>query len=475
MQGIRFFQLVNGMSSIMNMMAMSSRGGTPNAPTFRAVHGDTEVDGGMPTPLPRFCPAKPAVVAYRPTSARTDIAGFESRLVNLQRKMTSAGLPPPAYTKVAGGSTTLPPRLGAIGRQATTKTIIQTTHEAKKVQYFGASKVAEFVANTGEPCPPQRTAFLMSAYDGDHDGRLDSYELEIMLQDLKATSRVHRELRCARHSRQLALCFRNLLDHGCAMLTPSALLSPRRYAWRVVATAAAAASAQASASAAVSAPAASAASESAEAKASTSRRPPPLPPPPGAPPPPGSPRAVLASGRPSGNVRNSDLGLPPARPLPPVTQCATQLAASEATSTSTSTSTSAVHSAPPPPMTAPPATIQAAGRVVPLLSVTPATQLPPSGSGGMGGGMGGGRGGGRVGDMSGSQHAPPTAPAVSLSDPLTTPRSTYAAAMTTAEEAAEALAHAEKAKELRKHIRDLLLVKAQRVIDTFNEMVPIAP
>jgi len=121
-------------------------------------------------------------------------------------------------------------------------------------------------------------------------------------------------------------------------------------------------------------------------------------------------------------------------------------------------------------MTAPPATIQAAGRVVPLLSVTPATQLPPSGSGGMGGGMGGGRGGGRVGDMSGSQHAPPTAPAVGLSDPLTTPRSTYAAAMTTAEEAAEALAHAEKAKELRKHIRDLLLVKAQRVIDTFNEM-----
>ena len=62
---------------------------------------------------------------------------------------------------------------------------------------FGPEQVARAVAASGEPCPPQRTAYLMSVYDPGSRGYIERVGLEGLLTALRGTSTTNLELRHA--------------------------------------------------------------------------------------------------------------------------------------------------------------------------------------------------------------------------------------------------------------------------------------
>lgn len=165
-------------------------GPSGTAPTFRAVRTDAELDG-MASALPPFRPAMPAVKTFRPPSAKTDIEHFETRLKQMQSPRTTAlltGLPMPAITR-------RPTSIAAVDVSATSK--IMSAHHLAKKKLYPSSIVAEKVIMLGDPCPPLRTAYLMSVYDGNQDGKLTQDELDVLLRDLQGSTRVLNELRYA--------------------------------------------------------------------------------------------------------------------------------------------------------------------------------------------------------------------------------------------------------------------------------------
>jgi hypothetical protein len=117
------------------------------------------------------------------------IANFEQRLMNVHGvSLAEAGLAP-----TRAGARMFPD----LHANRSAQTGPSGARTARAARQYGAEDVARELMARGEPCPPQRVAFLMHAHDQNHDGQLEESEFNKVVEGLHGDSDLHKELRYA--------------------------------------------------------------------------------------------------------------------------------------------------------------------------------------------------------------------------------------------------------------------------------------